>query len=92
MKTIWKYAVITTGDTEVEMLGLYKVLSAGIDPQGQLCVWALVEPDENWRKTVKVFVRGTGHPADGMIEEEGVIFLNTVFMGPLVWHVFYRIL
>lgn len=53
------------------------------DQQGQLTMWALVEPSVD--REVRVFdVFGTGHPISG----EKYEFVGTSFAWPFVWHVF----
>jgi hypothetical protein len=60
-----------------------KVLSAGLDASGQLCVWVLFNPDnERYDFTVvAVFTSETFYPtADS--------FIGTVLQGELVYHIF----
>jgi hypothetical protein len=55
---------------------------------GELCLWALVDPDQ---PTVSVGVRivGTGNPFDDA-KEWADCFVGTVIQGRFVWHVFAR--
>lgn len=75
-------------DTEIEAY-ICKWLHVGKDPQGDICVWALVavdSPSENvHRRKWKVMVRGTGHDCGDVAYAE---FIGTVVDGNFVWHVF----
>jgi hypothetical protein len=59
-------------------------LSAGLDPVGQLCVWALVEP-ELGTLPVRARIVGTGHLAEDLNRWR---FVGSVTQGLCVWHVF----
>lgn len=67
---------------EVDLPEGAKVLSAG-EQGGGIVVWALVDPEAE-RVPRRISIYGTGHevPAD-----PGT-FVQTVFVGPLVFHVF----
>lgn len=45
MKQIWKYE-IEPGEVTLNIPGWRGFISAGIDPKGNLCVWALVDDQE----------------------------------------------
>ena len=45
MKQIWKYE-IEPGEVALNIPGWRGFISAGIDPKGNLCVWALVDDQE----------------------------------------------
>lgn len=86
LKTIWKYLLnVTDGDQELQLPVGAKIFS--VDSQrGILCIWALVDPDEDLEK--RVFrVHGTGHP---IADSEKLKFLGTcvVLNDSLVWHIF----
>lgn len=86
MTTIYKYLLKPDQDCYQLPQGA-EILSAGA--QGDdLCVWAKVDPDKPLTNFFfEVF--GTGHemkPPKGGERK----FLQTVFMGSLVWHVFQR--
>jgi hypothetical protein len=83
-KTIWKFPLDLTDFQTVDMPRGATALSAGLDPVGQLCVWALVEPDLGMLP-VMVRIIGTGNPADGL---ERWHFVGSVKQGSFVWHVF----
>ena len=58
------------------------ILSAGLDPAGDICVWARVNPDEP-KVSTNIHVVGTGQEVP-----EGAVFVGTILHGPWVWHVF----
>lgn len=88
MNTVWKYALDTQAeDVEVDMKKNCKVLSAGLDPQGQLCVWTEVHKDEaNERR--RFFIVGTGRD----VPVGATRFIGTVSMAPVglpfIWHIY----
>lgn len=89
MNTIWKYELKPQRVNKLMLPAGAQVLSAGLDPQGEVCVWALVRPDLPKTQAVRIYVYGTGHdvPLDN---SDRVRFLGTVLMPGLglVWHVF----
>ena len=85
MKTIWKYTLDVSDDiSRCVIRKKARILSAGV--QGRdIVIWALVDTDESpayWNFAV----RGTGHPIEEHVAARPLV--NTVFMGPLVFHVF----
>ena len=92
MRSIWKYPLESAAPTvqRVKMKAGARVISAGLDPQGTLCVWAIVDPKEKQEKTREIFVVGTGHETtDGHV---GGTFVGTVNLGPaglpFIFHIF----
>lgn len=85
MKTIWKFPLLYTDIQSVSMPLGAQVLSTGLDPQGQLCLWALVDPGAGSNQYRGVAVIGTGNPAHSA---QGMRFVGTVVQAPFVWHVF----
>ena len=65
-----------------------QVLSVGLDPHSNVCVWSLV-PDGATGKPQEVFCLLTGAPADAAL---GARFIGTVRDGGLMVHVFARAL
>ncbi len=80
---IWKYSLKLDGENIVSIPQGAQILSAGIDPQGHLCVWAIVHPERS-KEARSIYIRGTGNPFSG---EEGR-FIGTVRDGLYMWHVF----
>ena len=86
--TIWKYVLEITDVQEIEVPLTATALHIA-EQHGQLCMWALVDEDEETE--VKRFVIvGTGNPAPR--PDQGV-HLGSALMhgGSLVWHVFQEL-
>jgi hypothetical protein len=88
-KTIWKVnlqgsAIAEDGRTFLAPLTVDAEVIATQYQRGDLCVWAIVDPDAA-KEDRKVYVIGTGHPIP-----EGVEYVGTVQgkSGLFVWHVF----
>lgn len=85
MKSIFKYQISYSAPIEIRLPMDSKVISAGLDPQGDLCIWALVDPET--ATTPRVFmVVGTGWSMEDEIDNWE--FIGTVRQGPYMWHVF----
>jgi len=82
--TIWKFPLEVTDHQSVVMPQGAHALSVGLDPQGQLCLWALVDPELDLLP-LEVVIVGTGHRSY-LIEH--LRFLGSVVQGSFVWHVF----
>lgn len=89
MLTVYKYPINPSDEKiELKIPGGGNVLSAGLDPVNRLCVWALVDLDEEERAT-NIYCVGTGWPIDWIMEEEDALnFVGSVKDGPYMWHVF----
>lgn len=86
MRAILKYHISYTAEIdEIEIPSGSKVISAGLDPQGELCIWAIVNP-ENELELRKFTVVGTGWTMGR--ELDNWEFIGTVRQGPYMWHVF----
>jgi hypothetical protein len=84
MQTVYKYGIPVGDDVIISMPTNARPLSVGM--QGEtMYVWALVNPTED-NTLFRFSVRGTGHQLRG---DEGE-FINTVFAGRFVWHVFWN--
>ena len=84
MPTIHKYPLEFLENT-VQMPEGAQILSAGMDPRGQLCCWAKVDP-ERPKQPRKILALFTGM---SFTEEIGVtpVFIGTVVADQLVIHV-----
>lgn len=81
-RTIWKFPIELTFEMQlIELPKPARILSAGV--QGNdIVIWAVVDPEaEPQNRLVQVVPTGGRVPADAT-------FLNTVFMGAFVFHVF----
>lgn len=90
MITIWKFILnggvvnMKAADTDIAVPFPAMVLSAGLDPSGQLCVWMLVETGFE-KKKQRVYVRSTGHDCTDVAAKQ---FVGTVTDRSFIWHVF----
>lgn len=84
---IWKYELEIKDLQHVDMPYGAKILSVA-NQNGNLCMWASVDPsaEKMWRF---VEIIGTGHLIPTDLNGER-IFIGTVVIGSLVWHVFER--
>lgn len=92
---IYKYELKEFGENRIAMPCGAQVLSTGIDPKGQVCIWALV--DEKQENEDKYFmVAGTGWNLTTMseayhsFENYIYVFKGTVIQDSYVWHIFEK--
>lgn len=85
MDRIFKYQLDLVNGPQPVMLPDESTLLTAQMQNGNICVWARVNPDSPSRMFF-FFVVGTGHP----MPEGASQYLATVQMGPFVWHVFWR--
>lgn len=86
-RTIFKYPLKPLDQQTVELPLMSKPLSVGLDPTGQLCLWALVDAKITGFFTAwKVWIVGTGKPVPDRVEE--TTFLGTVRQEAYMWHIF----
>lgn len=83
MNTIWKFPLARTDKQTVHLPAEFAILSVGLDPQDQICLWAAVTagPLEYF---VEILIVGTGNK----LPSDAGDFLGTVNDGPFMWHVF----
>lgn len=88
MKTIYKYNLEITDRQIVKMPYNSEIIS--VKNQGNsLCLWAMVETNNEVRPTYEIEIFGTGNPIEKDVFRE---FIDTCVMpNGLVWHVFKRI-
>ncbi len=89
MKTIYKYPLKIQDEQEIEMPPGAMVIHAGLDPNKDPCVWALVDRTRTRTRTsdlvpIKIRIAGDGRA----IEEVPLIYVNSFVQGPFIWHVF----
>lgn len=82
MKTVYKYT-IEVGLNNIQCFDNAKVLSAGFDPQGNLCIWVLVNPLAT-AADLKVAVIGTGWE----VPENGRFIQTVKDRNIFMWHIF----
>jgi len=86
MTTIQKYPLKTTGENEVQLPIGAQILHAGIDHQGSLSIWAMVDMEKPLESR-GIFVAGTGLG----IPDDGLCHIESCVQGRCVWHVFSRV-
>lgn len=86
MSTVWKYPLEITDEQTIKLPAAAVTLFVGLQ-RGSLCLWALVDPDNELTER-KFRIAGTGHPID--YHHHDLEFIGTVLMhgDTLVWHVF----
>lgn len=89
MITIYKYPIQPSAEKiELKIPGGGPVISAGLDPTGQTCVWAMANTEKE-NKPVNVYCVGTGWPLNWITAEvDRLEFIGTLKEGPYMWHVF----
>lgn len=82
MKTIWKYVLQLEEKQNFDMPIGAEILSCGLDPMGQISIWAMVDTEKDYIGRQIVIV-GTGNPVP-----TGLKFIGSVTQGPFMWHIF----
>jgi hypothetical protein len=89
---IYKYQLKITDIQTVSMPKGAEILSAQ-EQHGEVCIWALVNPEEHWMIERTILIIGTGNPIDDDIDLEDYFFVGTVQCprSVIVWHVFAHV-
>ena len=89
MITIYKYPLQPNAEEiELSIPGGGPVISAGIDPIGNTCVWAFADTEKE-DIPVRIYCVGTGWPMDWIMEkEDNLECIGTVKEGIYMWHLF----
>ena len=82
---IHKYVLKVTDHQTVKMPPLSHVLKVARH-QGEMFAWAVVNEGVEATEDVDFWIVGTGHRMPGM--KADALYIDTVFDGSLVWHVF----
>jgi hypothetical protein len=89
VKTIWKHTLkMVDGPQELVCPVGSKPLSCE-QQDGEIRVWMLVNSSNRDTESWTFWIAGTGHPLP-IPEKTPFAFLNSLVMGPFVWHVFYK--
>lgn len=85
-KVVYKYKLQITKVIQEVILPLGAQILCIKMQNDELCMWALVDPDQTYNEVVKIRCAGTGH----MIEEDVEDYIDTVMLldGALVFHFF----
>ena len=87
MRSIWKFR-LTGGRTTIREK-VIKWLSAGYDPSGDICVWAIVDPEAETDERIEYDILLIGTGLDFSQDElDNMEFIGTVKEGPYTWHIF----
>ena len=87
MRSIWKFRL--TDDSTPIKEKVIKWLSAGYDPSGDICVWAIIDPEVRIDKKVEYNILKIGTGWDfSQNELDNMEFIDTVKEGPYMWHIF----
>ena len=87
MRSIWKFRL--TGDSTSIKEKVIKWLSAGYDLSGDICVWAIVDPEAENDEKVEYDILQIGTGWDfSQNELDNIEFIGTVKEGPYIWHIF----
>ena len=84
-KVVYKYKLQLTKVIQEVVLPLGAQILCIKMQNDELCMWALVDPDQTYNEVVKIRCAGTGHEIT-----EDVEYINTVVLldGELVFHFF----
>ena len=87
MRSIWKFE-LNGGNTQIKEK-VIKWLSAGYDPSGGICVWAIVDPEAGINERVEYDILQIGTGWDfSQNELDNMEFIGTVKEGFYMWHIF----
>lgn len=81
--TIYKYPFEIVDVQQLEIHRPALLRHVGLDPQGQPCIWAEVDPN-NDVNVVTLLVVGTGRP----IPATARTHIGSFNQGPFMWHVY----
>ena len=87
MRSIWKFE-LNGGNTQIKEK-VIKWLSAGYDPSGNICIWAIVDPEAGVDEKVEYDILQIGTGWDfSQNELDSMEFIGTVKEGFYMWHIF----
>ena len=87
MRSIWKFE-LNGGNTRIKEK-VIKWLSVDYDPSGNICVWAIVDPEAGIDEKVEYDILQIGTGWDfNQNELDNMEFIGTVKEGFYMWHIF----
>ena len=87
MRSIWKFRLI--GDSTPIKEKVIKWLSVDYDSSGDICVWAIVDPEANIDEKVEYDILQIGTGWDFSQDElDNMEFIGTVKERSYMWHIF----
>lgn len=85
MRTIYKYPLQPVGRQLLPLPEQARILSVGLDPSGNLALWAEVD-SENKKLSREIIIAGTGNPLPTDLDKTR--FLGSVKDGAFMWHLY----
>lgn len=82
---IWKFPLELMSKQVVPMPVGAKIIKAAVQHE-RVTLWAIVDPKDEVLGRGIVIV-----PTGGDFDDAGLTFIETVFAGPYVWHVFEQV-
>lgn len=87
MRSIWKFE-LNSGNTQIKEK-VIKWLSVDYDPSGNICVWAIVDPEAGIDEKVEYDILQIGTGWDFSQDElDNMEFIGTIKEGFYMWHIF----
>ena len=87
MRSIWKFG-LNGGNTQIKEK-VIEWLSVGYDPSGDICVWAIVDPEAGIDEKIEYDILQIGTGWDfNQNELDNMEFIGTVKEGSYMWHIF----
>ena len=84
VRTVWKFPIVPARQA-VAMPAGAEIIHVGDDPDGTLCLWALVDDDGRPVVDRDIVAAGTG----GWVPNDRLLtHLGSCVQGLLVWHIF----
>ncbi len=83
MDKICKYQLKITDSQIIEMPADAVILSAGLDPVGNVCIWSIGSSKLPEKIGFEIRIVGTGNPLPRLGS-----FIGTVRDGAAIWHIF----
>jgi hypothetical protein len=87
VKSIWKFTLRVEDTQTVSMPPDSKILTAQAQNEN-VCIWALVDPNDPQRVDYPIWVHGTGHPVEDAASQGRYVASVQLSGGALVFHVF----
>jgi len=86
MKKVFKYQFVANDYVTFGLPIGAEILTVQ-EQKGNLCLWALVDPNEHWIENRVIRMAGTGHPIDDVAQYR---YINTIQLlgGELIFHFF----
>lgn len=84
---IWKFPIMAPGTCSIEMPADAKIVSAGLDSDGLVCVWAEVNPEATFKERHFAAI-GTGWKIPCVALEKSTYLGHVLTQSGFVWHIY----